>query len=166
MPGLSVPRRTAIRRGPLRCGPRGQLCQRRWERNRGSESAGINRLGVGNERVLRERPSQSSRPRTVRCGCYHPGCSIGQRHRKAGLAQRATGSEIISPVCRHCEPREPHALVGRCQSIIPILRVLRFLRRLPVRPRSPTVAMCHCWPGNSLGAAAPSHWPKSNRTVA
>ena len=33
-----------------------------------TESAGINRLGVGNERVLRERPSQSSRPRTVRWG--------------------------------------------------------------------------------------------------
>ena len=31
-----------------------------------TESAGINRLGVGNERVLRGRPSQSLRPRTVR----------------------------------------------------------------------------------------------------
>lgn len=31
-----------------------------------SESAGINRLGVGNERVLRRRPSQPLRPRTVR----------------------------------------------------------------------------------------------------
>jgi len=30
------------------------------------ESAGINRLGIGNERVLRRRPSQSLWPRTVR----------------------------------------------------------------------------------------------------
>ncbi len=43
------------------------------------ESAGINRLGIGNERVLQGRFSQSLWPRTVRCRWQHRGCSIGKR---------------------------------------------------------------------------------------
>ena len=41
------------------------------------ESAGLNRVGIGNERVLQRRPSQLLWPRTVRCRWQHRGCSIG-----------------------------------------------------------------------------------------
>jgi transposase len=47
------------------------------------ERAGINRLGVGNERVLRGRLSQPPRPRTVRRPWSHGRCRIGQRFRQA-----------------------------------------------------------------------------------
>jgi len=47
-------------------------CSGLWEysseKNKGvKESAGLNRLGIGNERVLQRRPSQLLWPRTVRC---------------------------------------------------------------------------------------------------
>ena len=65
-------------------GPRGGA----GTRNGDGESAGINRLGIGNERVLQGRNSQSLWPRTVRCRWQHRGCSIGERKRRPAIELR------------------------------------------------------------------------------